>query len=196
MFLFCFVFGTFQCTTVKGWPGLTSRVKIAGHWFHGARNQLFIHISTTEHMYTAALTLRCVYGTTSVVVVVGLSYVQYYSRGHEFSERNRKCLTFFRVGDEFPYTCCYLPALVVGVGREKCRTTFSGRRRADQKNYFKVFSNDETRAGRTRKEFHHRIFKFFLFYFVFVVHTGCVRGEVGGKFEFCNSTVDKWNSII
>lgn len=64
------------------------------------------------------------------------------------------------------------------------------------KNYFKVFSNDETRAGRTRKEFHHRIFKFFLFYFVFVVHTGCVRGEVGGKFEFCNSTVDKWNSII
>lgn len=89
---FCFVLFSGHSNA----PPLKAGTHVTGQdwvdWFHGARNQLFIHLHHRAHVYSSS---PCVVCTTSVVVVVGFSYVRtiLLTRGHEFEQR---FLKFFR----------------------------------------------------------------------------------------------------
>lgn len=76
LFCFCLFFGTFRCTTVKGWRfSLTLTFHVTGDldWFHGAHNQLFIYQSTTEST-CIQLTLSLLYKTSVVYTAESVRY--------------------------------------------------------------------------------------------------------------------------
>jgi hypothetical protein len=141
-FLFCFVFWTFQCTTVKGWR--ETHVTGQDCWALVSRRPqsiVYTHLHHRAHVYSSSHSPVCVRNNIGGSGGGGGGFFLrtiLLTRSRIFWTKP-KMFDIFWWGMNFLIRAVIYQLLLSGWGRKKCRTTFSGRRRADQKTILRIF---------------------------------------------------------